>query len=333
MRLGIAGVHYGHVSGMVRSARDAANAAIVGLVEPDDALYDQYIQESPIPRYRTLEEMLSEAAPDIVLEGLAHHEKVPAVEACAAAGVHVFLDKPLCRTLEEWHRIRRAVEEGGIRLTMYYTSRSHPPFIALREAVLAGELGEIVSLISTHPHRLYGGAPDFYFDPQRYVGTFSDVACHGVDQVRWLTGAECVGVHAYGTRSAKHRPPRRLEMDHVQASYQLSSGAGAVITADWLTPEDSPSFGDTRFIIMGTRGSAHLRAYAADGLLVVADGKGAYEPGFSARSHGNFVENMVSAFEKGEENFITTEDVLAVSKATIMAEESARRGGEFLKIE
>ena len=333
MRLGIAGVHYGHIPGMVSTARDAANAEIVGLVEADDALYDQFTRESPIPRFRTLEEMLAEAAPDIVLEGLGHHEKVPAIEACAAAGVHVFLDKPLCRTLEEWGRIRRAVEAGGIRLTMYYTSRSYPPFIALREAVLAGELGEIVSLISTHPHRLYGGAPDFYFDPQRYVGTFSDVACHGVDQVRWLTGAECVGVHAYGTRSEKHRPPRQLEMDHVQASYQLSSGAGAVITADWLTPEDSPSFGDTRFIIMGTRGSAHLRAYAADGLLVVADGKGAYEPDFSGKSHGNFVENMVSAFEKGEENFITTEDVLAVSKATIMAEESARRGGEFLKIE
>ena len=333
MRLGIAGVHYGHIGGMVSSARDAANAEIVGLVEAEDTLYEQYTQESPIPRYGSLEEMLSEAAPDIVLEGLAHHEKVPAIQSCAAAGVHLYLDKPLCRTLEEWSRIRRAVEAGGIRLTMNYTSRSHPPFIALREAVLAGELGEIVSLISTHPHRLYSSAPDFYFDPQRYVGTFSDVACHGVDQVRWLTGAECVGVHAYGTRSGKHRPPRRLEMDHVQASYQLSSGAGAVITADWLTPEDSPSFGDTRFIIMGTRGSAHLRAYAGDGLLVVADGKGAYEANFSGKSHGNFVENMVSAFARDEENSISTEDVLAVSKATIMAEESARRGGEFLKLE
>ena len=333
MRLGIAGVHYGHIGGMVRSARDAANAEIVGLVEAEDTLYEQYRQESPIPRYGSLEEMLSEAAPDIVLEGLAHHEKVPAIQSCAKAGVHLYLDKPLCRTLEEWSRIRRAVEAGGIRLTMNYTSRSHPPFIALREAVLAGELGEIVSLISTHPHRLCASAPDFYFDPQRYVGTFSDVASHGVDQVRWLTGAECVGVHAYGTRSGKHRPPRRFEMDHVQASYQLSSGAGAVITADWLTPEDSPSFGDTRFIIMGTRGSAHLRAYAGDGLLVVADGKGAYEADFSGKSHGNFVENMVSAFARDEENFISTEDVLAVSRATITAEESARRGGEFLKIE
>ena len=42
---------------------------------------------------------------------------------------------------------------------------------------------------------------------------------------------------------------------------------------------------------------------------------------------------MVDAFERDEDNFISTQDVLAVSTATIAAEESARRGGEFLKIE
>ena len=274
MRIGIVGVPYGHISGMGASARGASNAEIVGIVEEDDTLYEQYTKESSIHRYRSLLEMLAEADPEVVMEGLAHHEKVDAIEACAAAGVHVFLDKPLCRTMGEWGRIRRAVETGGIRLTMFFTSRSHPPFMALREAILAGELGEIVSLISTHPHKHGVWAPDWYFDPTRYAGTFNDVACHGVDQVRWLTGAECVGVHAYGT-CRKHGGPGGFEMDHVQASFQLSSAAGAVLTADWLTPEDSPSFGDTRFIIMGTRGSAHLRAYAADTLLIVADGRGA----------------------------------------------------------
>ena len=46
----------------------------------------------------------------------------------------------------------------------------------------------------------------------------------------------------------------------------------------------------------------------------------------------DFVENMVSAFERGEENIVSTEDVTAVTKASITAEKSARRGGEFLPI-
>ncbi len=38
-------------------------------------------------------------------------------------------------------------------------------------------------------------------------------------------------------------------------------------------------------------------------------------------------------FEKGEENFIFTQEVMGVAKACIKAEESASRGGEFLRIE
>lgn len=326
------GLHYGHINSMLEEACQSKSAELVGVVETDDTLYDRYIKGAPIARYESLGTMLAEAQPDVVMEGLRHHEKVETIKTCAAAGVHLFLDKPLCRTMAEWSEIDSATQSGGTKLTMNYTSRSYPPFIALREAILAGELGEIVSLISTHPHKLYDAAPDFYFDPKRYVGTFNDVASHGVDQVRWLTGTECVGVHAYGTRM-KHAPPRNFEMDHIQASYQLSSGAGAVITADWLTPKDSPSFGDTRFILMGTRGSAHLKAYAKDGLLIVTDGKGSYEPEFTGKSAGNFVENMIAAFERDEENFITTQDVMAVAKATLIAEKSARLGGEFLKID
>lgn len=332
MKIGVMGVHYGHIGGMFRSARNAPNAELVGIVEPDDALYERYTKGGDIPRYPALDDMLDRAKPDIVMEGLAHHKKVGMVETCAAAGAHVFLDKPLCRSMDDWQRIAAAAETHNIRLTMFFTSRSHPPFIALREAVLAGELGEIVSLISTHPHKLGLWAPEWYFDPDRYVGTFGDVACHGVDQIRWLTGAECVGVHALGACKKHTEPPRRLEMDHVQASYRLSNGACALVTADWLTPQDSPSFGDTRFILMGTKGSAHLRAYAADNLLIVADGKGAYEPEFPPERNSAFVENMVEAFSRGEENFISTADVLAVGRACIKAEESARKGGEYLAI-
>ncbi len=333
MKIAVMGVHYGHIGGMFRSAVKAPNAELVGIVEPDDALYEQVTRDVDVPRYPTLPEMLDATRADVVMEGVGHDEKVDMIETCAAAGAHVFLDKPLCRSLDDWNRIQTAVQTHNIRLTMFYTSRSYPPFIALRDAILAGELGEIVSLISTHPHKLGNWAPGWYFDPRIYTGTFSDVACHGVDQVRWLTGGECVGVHAIGACKKHTDGPQKLDMDHIQASFQMSTGACAILTADWLTPEDSPSFGDTRFIIMGTKGSAHLRAYAGDSLLIVTDGKGAYEPEFPPERNSSFVENMVDAFSRGDENFISTSDVLGVARACITAEASARRGGKFLRIE
>jgi len=326
------GVHYGHIGGMFRSAVRAENGELVGIVEPNDALLSRYTEGLTVPRYASLDEMLSEARPELVLEGLNHDEKVGFIEACARAGAHMLLDKPLCRTLDEWERIRVAVDAHGVRLSMFFTSRSHPPFMALREAVLGGELGEIVSLISTHPHKLGASMPSWYFDPSVYAGTFHDLACHGVDQVLWLTGSHFTGVHALGACKRHTTPPNRLERDHVQASFRLENGSCALLTADWLTPRQSPSFGDTRFILMGTEGSAHLRAYAENRLLIVTDAKGACEPELPSGRNDVFVQNMIDALERGEENFISTDHVLEGARACLAAEQSADSGGEFLDI-
>jgi predicted dehydrogenase len=331
MRIGIVGVHYGHVGGMVASARQADNGELVGMVEADDGLYERYAADGALPRYESLEAMLAEAGPDLVLEGVTHPHKAGLVEACAVAGVHVLLDKPLCRTLADWERIRRAVDTHGTKLSMWFTSRSYPPFLALREAVQAGQLGQIVSLISTHPHKTSrASAPAWYFDPEVYTGPFHDLACHGLDQVRWLTGAECVGVHALQTCMKFTDEPALT--DHVQASFQMSDGSLATLTADWLTPRTSPSFGDTRFVLMGTEGSAHLRAYAEDDLLLVTDTKGAFRPELPAGRGGVFVHDMIDAWQRGEEHFISTRDVLSVAQACLLAQESAHRGGEFVTI-
>ena len=332
MRIGIVGVHYGHIGGMLQSAQAAANGEIVGLVEADDALYERYAAKANISRFNSLEEMLAEAQPELVLEGLVHDKKAELFETCAQAGVHLLLDKPLCRTLDDWQRIRDAIAAHPIELSMWFTSRSHPPFIALRRAILDGELGEIASLISTHPHKMRRetGTP-WYFDTDIYTGPIHDLACHGVDQVRWLSGAECVGVHALQTCKKFTADPPLI--DHIQASFQLSNGSLATLSADWLTPQDSPSFGDTRFILMGTRGSAHLRAYAGDDLLIVSDQTGVRQAELPADRGATFVEDMIAALERGDELFIPSRDVLAVSKAGLVAQESARRKGEFLAIE
>ena len=329
MKIGIAGVHYGHIGGMFKSAVNAPNGEVVGIYEPDDALYHKYADEHNLKRFGSLADLIS--ASDLVAEGMRHEEKADLVEACAEGGVSVYLDKPLCRNEDDCDRVQAAVDRSGIKLTMNFTSRNHPPFVALGQAIQDGELGEIVSLITTHPHKLGSFAPDWYFDPTRYAGVFHDLAGHGVDQILWLTGASAVAVHAFSTAKRWLTEPK-LEVDHIQASIQLSTGALATATADWLTPQNSPSFGDTRFIIMGTEGSAHLRAYAEDGLLICSERNGRYTPELPTTSNARFVEHAISAFEKNEENTVSTQDVLNVTRACLAAERSARNGGELVRL-
>lgn len=329
MKVGIAGCHYGHIGGMFRSALAASNGGIIGIYEPDDEMFGKYADEHGLKRFDSLEAIVE--ASDLVLEGMRHEEKADLVEVCAEHGTHAFLDKPLCRNEADFDRIEKAVSTSGIRLSMNFTSRYHPPFIALREAIERGELGEIVSLITTHPHKLGSFAPDWYFDPKRYAGVFHDLAGHGVDQVHWLTGATSTAVHAFSTVKRWVDEPR-LDVDHIQASIRLSSGALATATADWLTPQNSPSFGDTRFILMGTEGSAHLRAYAEDGLLICSEKKGRYTPDLPASGKTGVVEQIIAAFERDEEAPVSTQDIFNVARTCLAAERSAREGGTLIPL-
>ena len=96
--------------------------------------------------------MIEDARPELILEGCIHPEKTELVEVAAAAGVHVLL---ISRYALAWTTgsVKAAVKNRHSCL-VWFTSRSHPSFMALKECYLNGDLGEIVSAISTHPHRL-----------------------------------------------------------------------------------------------------------------------------------------------------------------------------------
>ena len=118
----------------------------------------------------------------------------------------------------------------------------------------------------------------------------------------------------------------------MQASFALSDGSLATLTADWLTPQAAPSFGDTRVIIMGTAGSAHLRAYAGDHLLIATNEGDPYTPDLPEGRSDEFVADLVDAIQSGTDLFIPPRAVFATAQACLLAQESARQGGAFLPI-
>jgi len=331
MRVGIMGLREGHIQGMLAAVMQAPGVELVGVVEPDVEICQRVLDGRKVRRFPTLGDMIATARPELILEGLKHNDKLELVEKAAAAGIHLLLDKPLCSNEEQWLRMKKAVDTSGIKISMWFTARNHKPFIALRERILAGELGDLVSFVSTHPHRLRAEPPWWYMDPTIYAGTFHDLAGHGVDMIRWLSGAEYTGVHAVAsTKKRYHEHPTLTE--HVQASFTLSDGAGAVLTADWLTPPTSPYWADTRFIVMGSKGSAHLRSYAQDHVLVFSDSRGSTElPLDTVLPEASAIE-MIAALESGRELFVSTEDVFSVAKACLAAEKSVRDGGSFIHI-
>ena len=72
------------------------------------------------------------------------------VVAAAAAGKHVFCEKPFALT--QGRRARRrstATERAGVTLGLGYNRRFHPEMTRLRERIRSGELGTILHVEAT----------------------------------------------------------------------------------------------------------------------------------------------------------------------------------------
>ena len=73
----------------------------------------------------------------------------------AAAGKHVFVEKPFALTLAEADQMLEAAGSAGIVLAVGFNRRFHPSMTRLRDAVRGGRLGTIVT-ISAEQTALHG---------------------------------------------------------------------------------------------------------------------------------------------------------------------------------
>lgn len=94
------------------------------------------------------EEVL-EQRPDVVLILIAGSH-TPAAIAAAEAGIHVFVEKPMCLSLDEGRAMLAAADSGGVRLMVGYMKRFDPAYELLRERLDRSSirLGRVTTLES-----------------------------------------------------------------------------------------------------------------------------------------------------------------------------------------
>jgi predicted dehydrogenase len=120
-------------------------------------------------------------------------------EQAAAAGAHVFCEKPLALDAVAAHRAVRAARREGVKLQVGFQRRFDPDFVAAKEQIDSGALGRMQLLRIAHRNRVppHDGALE-----DRLGSIFVDMTVHDFDTARWLAG-EVAEVHAFlHTRNA-----------------------------------------------------------------------------------------------------------------------------------
>jgi len=93
--------------------------------------------------------MLHHAGVDAVVLATPHSMHATQVIAAAAAGKHVYCEKPFTLTKREAEDATAAVRKAGVTLAVGYNRRFHPEMGKLREMIRAGELGAILHVEAT----------------------------------------------------------------------------------------------------------------------------------------------------------------------------------------
>jgi len=86
---------------------------------------------------------------DAIVLSTPHSTHAQQVIAAAAAGKHVFCEKPFTLTKLDAERAVRAVRDAGVTLGLGYNRRFHPEMTRLRQQIHSGELGTILHVEAT----------------------------------------------------------------------------------------------------------------------------------------------------------------------------------------
>ncbi|MDT0433354.1 MULTISPECIES: Gfo/Idh/MocA family protein [Streptomyces] len=146
--------------------------------------------------------------------------------AAVEAGVPVFCEKPVARTMGEGVAVLDAVRDSGVPIQIGYNRRFDPGFVAARAAVRGGELGPLHTVRST----TLDPAPP----PAAYIaasgGIFRDCSVHDFDIIRWVTGREVTEVYAVGGNRGAEYIKEAGDADTTGALLTLDDGTLAVVS-------------------------------------------------------------------------------------------------------
>src|SRR5262252_2426761 len=274
LRVVLAGMVHGHVDGFLAAAVKRNDIEIVGVAEPDRALFDMYAKKYALDAklyHADLEEMLNATHPGAVLvyTNTFDHRRVVETSAKYAGGTQpgattkqkppaVMVEKPLSVSAEDAHAIARAAEEVRMPVLVYYVTTWASSSRGAYNVVHTGEIGEVRKLVAHNGHKgpkEIGVGPEFLgwlTDPKlNGGGALYDFGCYGADFMTWLmNGKRPLTVTAVTQRIKPDVYPKVDDDATIILTYPKAQG---IIQASWNWPfnrKDMEIYGRTGTVMV-----------------------------------------------------------------------------------
>lgn len=252
-------------------ARRVPGAALEAVVDPVDGAARALADSLDVGKaYPDVDEALTDGDIDAVVISAPARSHTDLVVRAAAAGKHVFVEKPMAITLEDADRAIAAADAAGIVLQVGFNRRFAAGFAAARAAIDDGKIGtpQLLRSLTRDPG-------PFAADPSHIPPwtIFFETLIHDFDTLRFLNpGAKAVRVTAVADALVRPDAKDSGHLDTAVVTVQFDNGAIATAEANFsaLYGYDvrGEVFGSEGMVTAGDGRSTNMTLYGATGLHV-----------------------------------------------------------------
>lgn len=204
------------------------------LYDLDTKVVDRLLEElGEGARADSLDDIFTDKSVDVVSIASYDDAHFEQVVSALHAKKHVFVEKPMCRSLRELEVIKEIWESvKNCRLVSNLVLRAAPVYQWLKRTIDVGQLGDLYAFDGDY---LYGRIHKITEGWRNTVDNYSVMqggGVHLVDLMLWLTGQKPTSVNAVGNRICTAGTEFRYK-DYVSATFQFDSGLVGRVTANF----------------------------------------------------------------------------------------------------
>lgn len=262
VRFAMVGLVHDHAMGFFPRLAGQTDLQLVGVVETNQDLIARYSRRFHLPPgifFSSMDELFARTNPQAVatFTSTFDHERV--VEACAAHGVDVMMEKPLATNMKQARAIEAAAKKSGIQVIVNYETSWYPGNWAAYKMVHdEHQIGDIRKMVFHHGHpgpKEIGCSTNFLAwltDPVlNGGGAINDFGCYGADLATWFfDGQKPTSVFAVAQQLKPDVYPKVEDDATIVLTYPKAS---VILQPSWNWPvnrKDMEIYGQTGQIMV-----------------------------------------------------------------------------------
>jgi predicted dehydrogenase len=220
---------------LTRAAQKSDKLQIVAGYSRSEEKRSAFEAEFGVKAVSSMEALLADPEIKGCILTVPNEQHLPVAEAVAAAGKHVYTEKPIANTLESGLEIENLVEKYGVQIMVGHSARLLKGARMIKEAIDRGELGKVVFIEANFSNeRALEITPDTWrwYRDKAPGGPLSQLAIHQFDTVHFI-GGEIADVHSIASKLS----PVGAEVDDQSMTLlRFTDGKLAYIGSSWTSP-------------------------------------------------------------------------------------------------